>query len=72
MYKIDKSTQKIIQGEKHMKRKLLALVMAAAMALVPATSAFADMSGETVKCIEPYDAGRALKNIVFSNFILRT
>ena len=29
-----------------MKRKLLALVMAAAMALVPATSAFADMSGE--------------------------
>lgn len=43
-----------------MKKKLIALAMAAAMAIVPmaATSvSAADMSGETIKCIVPYDAG---------------
>ena len=58
-----------------MKKKLLALVMAAAMAMVPATAAMADMSGETVKCIVPYDAGggtdvvmRALADAASSSF----
>lgn len=42
-----------------MKKKLIALAVAAAMAIVPmaATVSAADMSKETVKCIVPYDAG---------------
>lgn len=42
-----------------MRKKLLALAVAAAMAIVPmaATVSAADMSKETVKCIVPYDAG---------------